>query len=61
MDDELPVREFSLSEWRKSLHRLADWMTRGNRNPEPSRPTDPARTETPIRTELPSRQPPRPR
>jgi hypothetical protein len=44
MDDDLPTQP-SLSEWQRSLQRLAAWMTRGNRVREQSRPATPIRAE----------------
>jgi hypothetical protein len=46
---------------RRSYARLAGWMTRNNRYPEPGRLPGDARTETAARTEIPPRQPVPPR
>jgi hypothetical protein len=46
---------------RRSYARLAAWMTRGNRAPEPGRLPAPPRTERPSRCPDPSRRPAPPR
>ena len=44
-----PSTDPSLTAWERSLHRLAAWMTRGNRMIEPSRPLVPTREWEPVR------------
>jgi hypothetical protein len=60
MDDDLPAQR-SLSDWQRSLQRLAAWMTRGNRVREQSRPANPTRVEQPGRSSDASRRPIPPR
>jgi hypothetical protein len=60
MDDDLPVQP-SLSEWQRSLQRLAAWMTRGNRVREQSRPATPIRAEQSGRSSDAPRRPIPPR
>jgi hypothetical protein len=61
MDDEASSDWF-LPALRRSYARLAAWMARGNRFPEPGRLPEPTRMEVLARTLEPSRQllPPRP-
>jgi hypothetical protein len=62
MNDELPGDEARfLQTLRRNYARLAAWMARGNRNPDPNRLPDEARIETANRTEVPPRQPAPPR
>jgi hypothetical protein len=60
MDDDLPAQPF-LSEWQRSLQRLAAWMTRDNRLREQSRPATPIRAEQSGRTSDAPRRPIPPR
>jgi hypothetical protein len=61
MDEEDPSERF-LPALRRSYARLAAWMARANRFPEPSRQPEPTRSEAVSRLPQPSRQlqPPRP-
>ena len=60
MDDDPPAPP-SLSEWQRSLQRLAAWMTRGNRVREQSRPATPIRVEQSGRSSDAPRRPIPPR
>ena len=61
MDEDDPS-EWFLPALRRSYARLAAWMARGNRFPEPSRLPEPTRIEQIARNLEPARQlqPPRP-
>jgi hypothetical protein len=61
MDDD-DTSDWFLPTLRRSYARLAAWMARGNRRPEPSRLPEPTRIETLARSLQPARQllPPRP-
>ena len=60
MNDDL-IAEPSYGAWRRSLQRVAAWLTRGNRAFEPPRPDAPDRVEQPSRSKEPSRLPIPPR
>ena len=62
MNDDLPMDDAKfLQALRRNYARLAAWMARGNRNPDPNRLPEEARMEAANRTEVPPRQPVRPR
>jgi hypothetical protein len=50
-----------LATLQRNYARLAAWMARGNRDPEPSRLPDETRVEMASRIEIPPRQPAPPR
>jgi hypothetical protein len=62
MDEDDPSEEWFLPTLRRNYARLAAWMARTNRFPEPGRLPEPTRIDTLARTLEPPRQllPPRP-